>query len=493
MKIKKVISLLCTAAMLLAVPAGNVYAGAEDQSVVVTMPTTSEPESGFDPAYGWGAGEHVHEPLIQSTLVRTTKDLGIENDLATEYSCSDDGLTWTVKIRDDVKFTDGEPLTASDVAFTFNTCRDESSVNDFTMLKEAVAVDDTTVEFHMNEPYSIWPYTMAIVGIVPEHAYDENYGQNPIGSGRYIMKQWDKGQQAIFEANPDYYGEEPKIKKLTVLFMEEDAAMAAAMSGQVDVAHTAASYSDQEIDGYELLSVATVDKEGAQSSSEWKISFGDIKGEYILMPVTEDEDGNTSVGNLCSDGVGDPYLNYNVTDDGETQEISATVYQVSGKSEHTQYVNPVFQKENGEIYAMAGNGYSNGVGGSEGNTMAATLSGETTTVENGKTKTEGCKVTVQFATMYKPVRTIIYQMNEANQVLKQTAYKPSEVPDSLRVEADTAYILAEIRKEDTSGKMVTTRTILNLNSSEDEETQYLETWYPLDNGLIGKKDVEIEY
>ena len=62
MKIKKVISLLCTAAMLLAVPAVNVYAGAEDQSVIVTMPTTSEPESGFDPAYGWGAGEHVHEP-----------------------------------------------------------------------------------------------------------------------------------------------------------------------------------------------------------------------------------------------------------------------------------------------------------------------------------------------------------------------------------------------------------------------------------------------
>ena len=284
-KIKKVISLLCTAAMLLAVPAGNVYAGAEDQSVVVTMPTTSEPESGFDPAYGWGAGEHVHEPLIQSTLVRTTKDLGIENDLATEYSCSDDGLTWTVKIRDDVKFTDGEPLTASDVAFTFNTCRDESSVNDFTMLKEAVAVDDTTVEFHMNEPYSIWPYTMAIVGIVPEHAYDENYGQNPIGSGRYIMKQWDKGQQVIFEANPDYYGEEPKIKKLTVLFMEEDAAMAAAMSGQADVAHTAASYSDQEIDGYELLSVATVDNRG------------------FNLPCTEPEekDGITYGNSLTSD------------------------------------------------------------------------------------------------------------------------------------------------------------------------------------------------
>lgn len=265
MKLKKItgfISALALAASLLIMPSARVQAGAEDSSVVVTMPTTSEPESGFDPAYGWGAGEHVHEPLIQSTLVRTTKDLKIENDLATEYSCSEDKLTWTVKIRDDVKFTDGEPLTAQDVAFTYNTCRDESTVNDFTMLKEAVAVDDTTVEFHMNEPYSIWPYTMAIVGIVPEHAYSETYGQNPIGSGRYIMKQWDKGQQVIFEANPDYYGEEPKIKKLTVLFMEEDAALAAAMAGQADVAHTAASYSDQEIEGYNLMRVDTVDNRG---------------------------------------------------------------------------------------------------------------------------------------------------------------------------------------------------------------------------------------
>ena len=230
--------------------------------VVVTMPTTSEPESGFDPAYGWGAGEHVHEPLIQSTLTVTTKDLKIDMDLATDYSVSEDGMTWTVKIRDDAKFTDGEPVTAEDVAFTYNNCKEKSTVNDFTMLDKAVAVDDTTVEFKMTKPFSIWPYTMAIVGIVPEHAYDENYGQNPVGSGRYIMKQWDKGQQVIFEANPDYYGEAPKIKKVTVLFMEEDAALAAAMAGQVDVAHTAASYSDQQIEGYSLMNVQTVDNRG---------------------------------------------------------------------------------------------------------------------------------------------------------------------------------------------------------------------------------------
>lgn len=244
------------------VQAGQTSIEDTKDSVIVVMGPTSEPEAGFDPAYGWGAGEHVHEPLIQSTLTVTNPDLSIGYDLATDMQVSEDGMLWTVTIRDDVKFTDGKPLTASDVAFTYNTVKDTSSVNDFTMLEEAVAVDDTTVEFHMAKPYSIWPYTMAIVGIVPEHAYGPDYGMNPIGSGRYIMKQWDKGQQIIFEANPDYYGDEIKMKKVTVLFMDEDAAFAAVKSGQVDLAYTAASYSDQTIDGYDLLSFDTVDNRG---------------------------------------------------------------------------------------------------------------------------------------------------------------------------------------------------------------------------------------
>lgn len=255
-------------------------------SVIVAMGPSSEPEAGFDPAYGWGAGEHVHEPLIQSTLTVTTADLLIDYDLATSVECSEDGLTWTVKIRDDVKFTDGEPLTARDVAFTYNTVKATSSVNDFTMLKEAVAIDDTTVEFHMEKEYSIWPYTMAIVGIVPKHAYGPDYGLNPIGSGRYIMKQWDKGQQIIFEANPDYYGDEVKMKKVTVVFMEEDAAFAAVRAGQVDLAYTAASYSEQTVDGYELLSFASVDNRGFNLPAVSK---------------TTDENGNVTGNDFTSD------------------------------------------------------------------------------------------------------------------------------------------------------------------------------------------------
>lgn len=269
---KRLISGLLTVVLvagLLAGCGGSASSGQEGSdrqdtsSVVVALGPTSEPEAGFDPAYGWGAGEHVHEPLIQSTLTVTNTDLTIGYDLATEYGASQDGLTWTVKIRDDVSFTDGEPLTAEDVAFTYNTVKEASSVNDFTMLDYAEAVDDTTVLFHMTRPFSIWPYTMAVVGIVPEHAYDSaTYGSNPIGSGRYILKQWDRGQQVILEANPDYYGEAPKMKRVTILFMEEDAAFLAAQAGEVDVAYTSATYSDQQVEGYSLASYASVDNRG---------------------------------------------------------------------------------------------------------------------------------------------------------------------------------------------------------------------------------------
>ena len=277
MKMKKrLISILLSAAMACTLLAGCSSgsdaggaaakarsSGEEKTSVVIAMDPNSEPAAGFDPAYGWGAGEHVHEPLIQSTLTVTNTDLTIGYDLATDYTVSGDGLTWTVTIRDDVKFTDGEPLTAEDVAFTYNTVKASSSVNDFTMLDSAEAVDETTVVFHMNRPFSIWPYTMAVVGIVPAHAYDSaTYGSEPVGSGRYILRQWDRGQQVILEANPDYYGEEPLMKQVTILFMEEDAAFLAAQAGQVDLAYTSATYSDQEIEGYGLASYATVDNRG---------------------------------------------------------------------------------------------------------------------------------------------------------------------------------------------------------------------------------------
>ncbi len=231
--------------------------------VIIAMNAGSEPAAGFDPLVAWGCGEHVHEPLIQSTLITTDENLEFANDLATDYLCSEDGLTWTFTIRDDVRFSDGEPLLASDVAFTVNRiAQGGTSEADLSMVEEAVAVSDTVVELHLSKPYNALLYTLAVMGVVPEHAYGEDYGANPIGSGRYLLEQWDRGQQVIFRANPDYYGEAPNMERVVVVFMDEDAALAAVQAGQVDIAYTYATHSRQSFPGYELVAYDTVDSRG---------------------------------------------------------------------------------------------------------------------------------------------------------------------------------------------------------------------------------------
>ncbi|MCR3922447.1 MAG: ABC transporter substrate-binding protein, partial [Firmicutes bacterium] len=219
----------------------------------------AEPEDGFDPTTGWG---RYGSPLFQSTLLRRNQDLGIEMDLATEYSVSEDGMTWTVSLRDDVKFSDGLPLTATDVVFTFTTTKQSSSVVDLSVLEKVDAIDAQTVQFTLSHPSSAFVALLVSTGIVPQHAYGPDYSQDPLGSGPYILRQWDKGQQIIVEANPEYYGKKPYFKRLTFLFLETDAAFAAAKTGQLDIVAIPATLAEQNVEGMKLLHLESIDNRG---------------------------------------------------------------------------------------------------------------------------------------------------------------------------------------------------------------------------------------
>lgn len=253
---KKLIAMLLAVLMCLSLVAcGNEAAETKD-SVVIAI--GSEPET-LDPTQGWG---HGNAPIVQSTLVRYKSDLTFENDLATGYELSPDGLTWTFTIRDDVKFTDGEKLTASDVAFTLETAKAAQGAVDLTYMESAVAKDDTTVVITLSKPTSIFLNTLASVGIVPEHAYGDDYGMNPIGSGPYKFVEWKAQEQIIFTANEDYYDGVPAIKDVTVVFMAEDAALAAVQAGQVDVAYSTATLGTTEVEGYHVEAITSADNRG---------------------------------------------------------------------------------------------------------------------------------------------------------------------------------------------------------------------------------------
>jgi len=229
------------------------------------------------------------EPLLQSTLFKSADDGSIINDLAMDYSISPDGKIWTVNVRDDVKFTDEIPLTAKDVAFTFNTAIGSNSELDMSNLEKATAINDTTVEFRLKEPQSSFIWRLRYIGIVPEHAYKkETYGLNPIGSGPYKFVQWDKGQQAIFTLNPDYYGEKPYFKKITMLFLNKETAFAAAKSGDVDIAEIDISHANQTIPGYNLLPLPAARAQGVSFPIQYNTGGKSLKGDPIGNNVTAD-------------------------------------------------------------------------------------------------------------------------------------------------------------------------------------------------------------
>ena len=231
-------------------------AAQEKDSVVIAIGT--EPET-LDPTQGWG---HGNSPIVQSTLVRYNSDLTFENDLATSYELSTDGLTWTFHLREDAKFTDGKRVTASDVVFTLETAKKAQGAVDLTYMESAVAKDDSTVIITLSQPTSIFLNTLASVGIVPKHAYSEEYGRNPIGSGPYKFVEWKSQEQIMFTANEDYYEGEPAIKNVTVVFMSEDAALAAVLAGEVDVAYSSATLGNTKAEGYRVERIASADNRG---------------------------------------------------------------------------------------------------------------------------------------------------------------------------------------------------------------------------------------
>ncbi len=282
---KKIIIAAVAAVVVIAIAAFALSGGSHDDDpthlTVAAHSNIAEPESGFNPLTGWGCGHQNYNPLVQSCLFKTDKNGDIVPDLATDYKISSDGLTWTVNIRDDVKFSDNSTLDAKDVAFTFNTAKATESDLDLTNIDKVTAKNDTCVEFKLVEPRSTFIYDLRYLGIVPEEYDNETYGENPIGSGPYVLDHWDKGQQAIFTINENYYGEKPYFTQITMLFPEESTWLELAKSGEVDVVPVATSALNQTVDGYDFYEVSAgraqgvsfpyLEDNGQTSESGWKI------------------------------------------------------------------------------------------------------------------------------------------------------------------------------------------------------------------------------
>ncbi|WP_323878414.1 ABC transporter substrate-binding protein [Aeromonas caviae] len=199
----------------------------------------AEPTEGFDPLLGWSHGSYL---LLHSPLLKQNADLSWQNVLTQSVTPSKDGKGWLITLKPDLKFSNGAPLTAEDVAFTYNSAAQGGGKIDMGNFVSAKVLSPTEVAITLSAPQSTFVNVLGSLGIVSKRDYDAKaYARHPVGAGPYRLVSFLPGQQLVVEANPYYAGGNNDFKRLVFVFIDEESAYAAAQSSQLDVVRIAPS------------------------------------------------------------------------------------------------------------------------------------------------------------------------------------------------------------------------------------------------------------
>jgi len=192
-----------------------------DGKVVLRLGWLNNPDS-LNPFNGYEGSSFEVWAINYDLLVGYATDGSPAPGLAESWEVSDDGLVWTFKIRQGMTWQDGTPITARDVAFTYNLILEKNLtavVSYTTNIKEARVVDDYTVEMVCSSPKA--NMERAWIYIVPEHIWSkikdpEKYQMEyPIvGSGPFQCVEWKRGSHIKMVKNPDYWGSEPAVDEI---------------------------------------------------------------------------------------------------------------------------------------------------------------------------------------------------------------------------------------------------------------------------------------
>lgn len=288
--------------------------GSSADPTVVTIARGTDTVT-LDPAF---AGDNVDiwvDSLIFEGLVRASEDgTEIQPCLADTWDISEDGLTYTFHISDGAKFSDGSDVTAQDAAFSIERALNDGSWNSLiSCIKEAKAVDSSTVEIDLNNPSGSLLSCLAsfICAVYPESYYSatdaDTLTREPLGSGAFYLEEWAPDEKMILKKNP-YYWEEgyPLADEIDLLVVPDDnTRLMQLQAGQIDAMEgVSAQMRDQlqNTQGVQILDFATthVDYVSFNYTNE---KLNDKRVRQALNYATNRDDINKAVfgglGTLC--------------------------------------------------------------------------------------------------------------------------------------------------------------------------------------------------
>ena len=182
----------------------------------------------LDPALKDSSAEQQIAAHLYDPLVDYTTDLERIPGLAESWTILDDGVTWEFKLRQGVKFSNGNDFNADDVVFTL-----ERILNDPTLemgvylmrLKEVKKVDDYTVQLVTKVPYPVFSGSLCMVMMLDKETCEgltsEEISANPVGTGRYRLVEHVKGTSVKLERNDDWWGELPDATTVEFRVMQQ--------------------------------------------------------------------------------------------------------------------------------------------------------------------------------------------------------------------------------------------------------------------------------
>jgi ABC-type transport system substrate-binding protein len=234
-------------------PQGGEETGRADKTTLIV--SHFENPGSFNPDWKSDDPAYAINQNIFNKLVTITGNFEIKPDLAKEWTISEDGLTYTFHLEENVKWHDGTPFTSADVKWTLDAIREYKGrmFNEYRNIESVECPDEYTVILHMSQPDSALLSFLSWYAcfILPKHVYEGTdwttnpANQEPIGTGPFKFVSWKQGESVELEANEDYFKGAPAIKKLVFkIIPDTSTALQAFKNGEVDIMGTAPAHSE---------------------------------------------------------------------------------------------------------------------------------------------------------------------------------------------------------------------------------------------------------
>lgn len=200
--------------------------------------------------YDWRQIYPCYDRLVKYQTIDGKGSTEVEPQAAESWTVSDDGTVWIFKIRPGIVFDDGTPLDAAAVQFSLQRTITigKGPADNISAIKSMRVIDPNTLEVTLKNAYGPFLQTLATDGAsiinpaIMKHEKDGDLAQGWLtehtnGSGPFKLVEWTRGQQAVLEAKPNYWGGTPKIKKVVIRFMSESSDRRMALErGDIDIA-----------------------------------------------------------------------------------------------------------------------------------------------------------------------------------------------------------------------------------------------------------------